>query len=214
MSDPNTERPTPGDEATPAGAADATPRGGAEATAAGLAQVIPPEGAAAETETPSSVPEVPEPSPQQPPEPLGPPMPEVPPGGPAEPTPVPPPDPMPNEIPVPESPTVEPPPPEVPPGSIPTGSQAAAATPAAAAPQEVGQQEAAAAGPVPRRTTGAKMLKVTQTGSPIGRMGYQRQTLIGLGLNKMHRTRLVADTPSNRGRIDKVKHLVKVEPAD
>lgn len=56
-------------------------------------------------------------------------------------------------------------------------------------------------------------VRVTQTGSPIGRRADQRQTLIGLGLNKMHRTRELEDTPSVRGMIDKVKHLVRVEPA-
>jgi large subunit ribosomal protein L30 len=57
-------------------------------------------------------------------------------------------------------------------------------------------------------------LKVTQTGSPIGRPASQRATLIGLGLNKMHRSRVVADTPSTRGMIAKVRHLVKVEPVE
>ena len=52
---------------------------------------------------------------------------------------------------------------------------------------------------------------VTQTGSPIGREKSQRETLIGLGLNKMHRTRTLADTPSVRGMIRKVAHLVRVE---
>ena len=56
-----------------------------------------------------------------------------------------------------------------------------------------------------------KTLKVTQTGSPIGRRGDQRATLIGLGLNKMHRTRELEDTPSVRGMIRKVQHLVRVE---
>ncbi len=54
-------------------------------------------------------------------------------------------------------------------------------------------------------------IKVTQTGSPIRRKGDQRATLIGLGLNKMHRTRELEDTPSVRGMIDKVSHLVRVE---
>ncbi len=52
---------------------------------------------------------------------------------------------------------------------------------------------------------------VTQIGSPIGRPKDQRETLIGLGLNKMHRTRTLEDTPSVRGMIDKVAHLVRVE---
>ncbi|RYE64373.1 MAG: 50S ribosomal protein L30 [Oxalobacteraceae bacterium] len=57
----------------------------------------------------------------------------------------------------------------------------------------------------------AKTLKVTQTGSPIRRPTDQRATLIGLGLNKMHKTRELADTPEVRGMIAKVQHMVKVE---
>jgi large subunit ribosomal protein L30 len=56
-----------------------------------------------------------------------------------------------------------------------------------------------------------KTVKVTQTGSPIGRKPGQRETLVGLGLNKMHRTRELEDTPAVRGMIRKVAHLVKVE---
>ena len=56
-----------------------------------------------------------------------------------------------------------------------------------------------------------KTVRVTQVGSPIGRTQDQRQTLIGLGLNKMHRTRELEDTPSVRGMIRKVSHLVRVE---
>jgi large subunit ribosomal protein L30 len=52
---------------------------------------------------------------------------------------------------------------------------------------------------------------VTQTGSPIGRSRGQRATLIGLGLNKMNRTRELEDTPAVRGMIEKVHHLVRVE---
>ncbi len=54
-------------------------------------------------------------------------------------------------------------------------------------------------------------IRVTQTGSPIGRPGDQRATLIGLGLNKMNRTRELEDTPAVRGMVNKVKHLVRVE---
>ena len=54
---------------------------------------------------------------------------------------------------------------------------------------------------------------VTQTKSPIGREGSQKKTLIGLGLNKIGRTRELEDTPSVRGMIDKVKHLIKVDEA-
>ena len=56
-------------------------------------------------------------------------------------------------------------------------------------------------------------VKVTQVRSPIGRKKVQRETLIGLGLNKMRRTRELEDTPSVRGMIAKVKHLVDVEEA-
>jgi large subunit ribosomal protein L30 len=59
--------------------------------------------------------------------------------------------------------------------------------------------------------TTKKTVKVTQTGSPIGRKPGQRETLIGLGLNKMHRSRELEDTPSVRGMIRKVAHLIKVE---
>ncbi|HPF46832.1 MAG: 50S ribosomal protein L30 [Kordiimonadaceae bacterium] len=56
-----------------------------------------------------------------------------------------------------------------------------------------------------------KTIKVTQIGSPIRRTEDQRATLIGLGLNKMHRTRELEDTPAVRGMIRKVHHMVKVE---
>ncbi len=58
---------------------------------------------------------------------------------------------------------------------------------------------------------GRKTVKVTQTGSPIGRPKDQRATLVGLGLNKMNRTSELEDTPAVRGMIDKVSHLVRVE---
>ena len=58
---------------------------------------------------------------------------------------------------------------------------------------------------------GKKTLKVTQTGSPIGRPSDQRATLIGLGLNKINRTRELEDTPAVRGMIQKVQHLVRLE---
>ena len=56
-----------------------------------------------------------------------------------------------------------------------------------------------------------KTLRVTQIGSPIGRPKGQRATLVGLGLNKMRRTRVLEDTPAVRGMIRKVHHLVRVE---
>ena len=60
---------------------------------------------------------------------------------------------------------------------------------------------------------GAGKIKVTQTGSPIGRRADQRETLIGLGLKKCGRSRVLEDTPSVRGMVNKVRHLVRVEPA-
>jgi large subunit ribosomal protein L30 len=51
---------------------------------------------------------------------------------------------------------------------------------------------------------------VEQIGSPIRRPKDQRATLIGLGLNKMHRRRTLKDTPEVRGMIRKVQHLVRV----
>ena len=55
-----------------------------------------------------------------------------------------------------------------------------------------------------------QFVKITQQKSPIGRKSYQRQTLIGLGLNKIGRSSELEDTPSIRGMINKVKHLVKI----
>ena len=56
-------------------------------------------------------------------------------------------------------------------------------------------------------------IKVVQVRSAIGREGSQRKTLIGLGLNKIGRVRELEDTPAVRGMINKVKHLVRFEPA-
>ena len=53
-------------------------------------------------------------------------------------------------------------------------------------------------------------LVVKQIKSAIGRKAYQRKTLIGLGLNKMNKEKTLEDTPSVRGMIEKVKHLVVV----
>jgi large subunit ribosomal protein L30 len=54
-------------------------------------------------------------------------------------------------------------------------------------------------------------VKITQIGSPIRRTPDQRKTLIGLGLNKMHRTVELDDTPEVRGMIRKVQHMLSVE---
>ena len=53
-------------------------------------------------------------------------------------------------------------------------------------------------------------LKITQTGSPIRRAPEQRKTLIGLGLNKRHKTVELEDAPEVRGMIRKVQHMVSV----
>ena len=53
-------------------------------------------------------------------------------------------------------------------------------------------------------------IKVKQVGSPIRKPASQRATLIGLGLNKMHKERNLEDTPSIRGMINKVSHLVEI----
>ncbi|WP_119462782.1 50S ribosomal protein L30 [Rhodospirillaceae bacterium SYSU D60014] len=57
-------------------------------------------------------------------------------------------------------------------------------------------------------------VRVVQIASPIGRKKDQRQTLMGLGLNKLHRSRELEDTPAVRGMIAKVSHLVRIEPAE
>ncbi|WP_186416829.1 50S ribosomal protein L30 [Bosea sp. CS1GBMeth4] len=58
-----------------------------------------------------------------------------------------------------------------------------------------------------------KTLTVEQIGSPIRRDAAQRQTLIGLGLNKIRRRSTLQDTPAVRGMVEKVKHLVRVVDA-
>lgn len=63
----------------------------------------------------------------------------------------------------------------------------------------------------PKVAKSGKTVRITQIGSPIGRVASQRATLIGLGLNKRHRTSVLEDTPCVRGMIKKVQHLVRVE---
>ena len=57
------------------------------------------------------------------------------------------------------------------------------------------------------------VIKIQQTGSPIRRHHTQRETLIGLGLNRIGRVAEVPDTPATRGMIAKVRHLVRVVDA-
>jgi large subunit ribosomal protein L30 len=54
-------------------------------------------------------------------------------------------------------------------------------------------------------------IKIKQTGSPIRRTANQRATLIGLGLNKMHKVSELEDTPETRGMIRAVRHMVEVQ---
>lgn len=56
-----------------------------------------------------------------------------------------------------------------------------------------------------------KTIKVVQIASPIGRQGYQKKCLIGLGLNKINRSRVLPFNDSIFGMIKKVKHLVRYE---
>ena len=56
----------------------------------------------------------------------------------------------------------------------------------------------------------AKTIVVKQIGSPIRRPAVQRETLKGLGLNKMNRTRELEDTPAVRGMVNKIPHLVTI----
>ena len=56
----------------------------------------------------------------------------------------------------------------------------------------------------------AKTIVVKQIGSPIRRPAKQRATLIGLGLNQMHKTRELEDTPSVRGMVESIPHMVEI----
>ena len=87
----------------------------------------------------------------------------------------------------------------------------AEAKPKAAPKKPEAKASAKTAAAKPKAKKAGPTVTVTQTGSPIGRQSYQRKTLIGLGLNKMNRTRELEDTPAVRGMIEKVKHLVRVE---
>jgi large subunit ribosomal protein L30 len=60
------------------------------------------------------------------------------------------------------------------------------------------------------KTSEGKTITVEQTGSPIRRPSAQRATLVGLGLNKMHKRRTLVDSPQVRGMVAKVSHLVRI----
>lgn len=70
-----------------------------------------------------------------------------------------------------------------------------------------------AAAPKATKKASGKTVRITQIASAAGRQKYQRQTLIGLGLDKMNKTSELEDTPSVRGMINAVRHLVRVEDA-
>ena len=57
---------------------------------------------------------------------------------------------------------------------------------------------------------GKKTVTVEQYASPTRRPDIQRQTLIGLGLNKLHRRRTLVDTPDVRGMINRIPHHVRI----
>lgn len=61
-----------------------------------------------------------------------------------------------------------------------------------------------------KKSQSGKTVTVEQIGSPIRRPEVQRKTLIGLGLNKMHRCSTLQDTPAVRGMIAKVQHLIRI----
>ncbi len=93
-----------------------------------------------------------------------------------------------------------------------TASQAKSETKAAPKKETAAKKAPAKKAPAKKaKTEGAKYIRVTQIGSPIGRQAYQRKTLIGLGLNKMHRSRELEDTPAVRGMVNSISHLVKME---
>jgi len=59
----------------------------------------------------------------------------------------------------------------------------------------------------------ASKVKITLTRSPIGRLAAHKACLTGLGLRRMHQTITVDDTPCNRGMINAVSYMLKVEEA-
>ncbi len=87
-----------------------------------------------------------------------------------------------------------------------------AAAPAPAAPVAEAKIAAPKAEPKPKRVP-EKIVKVTQVRSPAGRYAYQRATLRGLGLGRINRSSVLEDTPAVRGMIERVKHLVRIDPA-
>jgi large subunit ribosomal protein L30 len=81
---------------------------------------------------------------------------------------------------------------------------------ATAAKKTDAKKPAAAKKATPKAAPKGATVTVKQIASPIGRRAYQEQTLVGLGLNKLNRVKTLEDTPSVRGMIAAVSHLVQV----
>lgn len=95
-------------------------------------------------------------------------------------------------------------------------AEATTKKPAAKAADQKSAKKAAApkaAAKAAKPAASGKKLKITQIKSAAGRIQRQHATLIGLGLNKLHRSKVLVDSPEIRGMIEAVKHLVKVEDA-
>ena len=90
-------------------------------------------------------------------------------------------------------------------------SSAAPAQPTAAPAAKVAAPKPRPAPSAPKRAP-EKAVKVTQVRSPAGRFAYQRATLRGLGLDRINRSRVLEDTPAVRGMIERVRHLVRIDP--
>jgi large subunit ribosomal protein L30 len=96
------------------------------------------------------------------------------------------------------------------PAKAPTAKAASTKTPATKAAPAAKPAKAAKMTVAAKSAYTGPTVTVTQTGGTAGRPEWAEQTLIGLGLNKRHRTRVLQDTPSIRGMIERVKHLVRV----
>jgi large subunit ribosomal protein L30 len=87
----------------------------------------------------------------------------------------------------------------------------AEAKPARAPVAKAATPKPAPAAPKPKRGP-EKTMTVTQVRSPAGRFAYQRATLRGLGLDRINRSKVLEDTPEVRGMIERVRHLVRIDP--
>src|SRR5579862_9528011 len=92
-----------------------------------------------------------------------------------------------------------------------TAAPAAMPKPASSSPPKAVKAAAPKPTPKPKRVP-EKTVKVTQVRSPAGRFAYQRATLRGLGLDRINRSNVLEDTPAVRGMIERVRHLVRIDP--